>query len=152
MPLRVVRALDQIPELCASIARHGRIRPDDVRRLDEFSPRRLGLTIGEAEAVFALACAGYPACAEWNDYFADAMGHWFVETFSPDQTPIEAASRLIDWLGGAQARLDAARMRMLARVLETAPGCPEELLAFARQCLLRAMTRDPGEEVAAGVA
>jgi hypothetical protein len=152
MALKAVRALDHLPKICAAAALRRRIRPDDVRLMRDFCPRQLKLTIGEVEALFSLARENHAACPEWNDYFADAMGHWFVETFAPDHPPAEAAEALIDWLGGAGARLDAARLRLLSRVLETLPHCPESLMTFARLCLVRAMARDAEDEAAAGVA
>jgi hypothetical protein len=144
MSLKPIRDLDAIPQLCAAIARRGRIGPGDVDILRETCPRGLRLTIGEAEAVFALARWPAPACAEWSAYFADVMGCWIVETFAHDRAPTEAARLLIAWLGGDQARLDPARFKMLARVLENLPDCPEDLLAFARSCLVRAMARNAG--------
>jgi hypothetical protein len=153
MNWKAVRSLDEIPNICAGAARRGRIRPDDVRRLAAFCPRRLRLTEGEAEAVFALARDGHASCPEWNDYFADAMGYWFVASFYPDRRPAEASRRLIAWLGGDDACLDPARLRLLARVLEAIPNYPEDLLAFARLCLVRAMARSEAEEAeTAGVA
>jgi hypothetical protein len=153
MHWKAVRSLDEIPNLCAGAARRGRIRPDDVRRLAAYCPRRLRLTEGEAEAIFALARESHPACPEWNDYFADAMGHWFVAVFFPRRRPREASRALIRWLGGEGVQLDAARLRLLARVLEAIPDHPEDLLAFARLCLVRAMARSEAEEAeAAGVA
>jgi hypothetical protein len=142
MTFKVVRDLELIPRLCASIVRRKRIRPEDVRNLKHFCPRGLRLTCVEAEAVFALARADHRACPEWGDYFVNVMGCWFVGDYASERAPSEAASQLIEWLGGTEARLDPARFRMLARVLETIPDCPEELLVFARACLVRAMAKD----------
>jgi hypothetical protein len=150
MSLKSVRDLDTIPRLCAAIDRRGRIGADDVANLDRNAPRGLRLTHGEAAALFALARQNHPACAEWGDYCADALGVWFVD-FAGEMAPPEAACLLMEWLGGAEARLDPARFRMLARVLERLPDCPEDLLAFARACLVRAMAPD-GRARSAGAA
>jgi hypothetical protein len=153
MQWKTIRSLDEIPEICAGAARRGWISLDDVRRLAVFCPRMMRLTIGEAEAVFALAREGHPSCSEWNDYFADAMGYWYFATYFPDRRPAEASRELIRWLGGDYAKLDAARLRLLAKVLEVIPNHPEDLLAFARRCLVQAMAFSEAEEAdAAGVA
>lgn len=139
--MKSVRDLNTIPRLCAVIALRGRIDADDVANLKRNAPPGLRLTHGEAAALFALARQNHRACAQWGDYCADALGVWFVD-FAGEMAPAEAAILLIDWLGGEEARLDPARFRMLARVLERLPDCPEDLLAFARACLVRAMVPD----------
>jgi hypothetical protein len=144
MSFRSIRDLDMIPAICAGVAGRGRIEADDVRLLKRHCPRGLPLTLGEAEAIFTVARAKHPACAEWSDYFADVMGVWFVDAYAPDRTPTEAAAQLVGWLGGFQALLDPARIRMLMRVLERLPDCPEDLFGFARGSLIRAMKAQTG--------
>ena len=149
MSLKSIRDLDTIPRLCAAFARRGRIGADDVANLDRNAPRGLRLTHGEAAALFALARQNHPACA---DGATIAPTRWACGlSISPARCAGRGRRLLIDWLGGDEARLDPARFRMLARVLERLPDCPEDLLAFARACLVRAMAPD-GRARSAGAA
>ncbi len=124
---------------CESIARRQKILAEDVPVLESFCSAHAELTGEEADALFALACAGFPSCLEWREFFAETMSGWFVETYARNTVSDDAARRLIAWLGGDEARLDAARFRFLMRVLEHASPCSDDLLAFARVALMRAM-------------
>jgi hypothetical protein len=127
-----------VPPICESIARRREIVVEDVATLAE-TCAGVELTLDEARAVFALARAEIPSCPEWREFFAETMSSWFVGVHARYEVRDAAARSLIGWLGGEEARLDAARFRFLMRVLERAPRCPDELLAFARVCLMRAM-------------
>lgn len=141
------------PLICKSIARRREILAEDVATLAEACAGDIELTLDDAGAVFALARAEIPSCPEWREFFAETMSGWFVGVHARDEVSEEAARRLIGWLGGDEARLDAARFRFLMRVLERAPRCPEELLAFARVCLMRAMGMEkPAPRVKAQIA
>ena len=124
---------------CESIALRKEIRAEDVAVLECSCSAGAELAREEADALFALAYAGFPACPEWREFFSETMSGWFVETYARNNVGDDAARRLIAWLGGDEARLDAARFRFLMRVLERASHCPDDLLAFARATLMRAM-------------
>ncbi len=128
-----------VPLICESIARRREILAEDVAALAESCAGDIELTLDDARAIFALARAEIPSCPEWREFFAETMSGWFVGVQARNEVSETAAHSLIGWLGGEEARLDAARFRLLMRVLERAPRCPDELLAFARVCLMRAM-------------
>ena len=124
---------------CESIALRKEIRAEDVAVLESSCSVDAELTGEEADVLFAVAHAGFRSCPEWREFFAETMSGWFVETYARNNVGDDAARRLIAWLGGEDARLDAARFRFLMRVLERASHCSDDLLAFARVALMRAM-------------
>jgi hypothetical protein len=135
---------ETVLSICEAIGRRKEILATDVAVLAEIAGRDVEWTVDEARALFALACAEHPSCPEWREFFAETVSGWFVDIHARNDVSVDAARRLIGWLGGDRARLDAARFRFLIRVLERASRCPEELLAFARACLMRAMGMDEG--------
>ncbi|MCI4677875.1 hypothetical protein K9U39_13515 [Rhodoblastus acidophilus] len=139
MASRKERDPEIIPLICQFVARRNRIQEEDVAALARFCRNHAELSPGEAESLFALARAGLPSCPEWGDFFAETLSAWFVEDYAGHDVGVGAARHLITWLGGDDARLNPACFRLLTQVLERAAHCPEELLAFARACLMRAM-------------
>ena len=130
---------DMLLRCCEYIALRKEVRTEYVAVFESRCSAGAELTRKEADALFALAYAGFPACPEWREFFSETMSGWFVETYARNDIDDEAARRLIAWLGGDEARLDAARFRFLMCVLERASHCPDDLLAFARAALMRAM-------------
>ena len=131
-------ALDLAPQICAAITRRGQILPDDVGMLSHLPNPDGGLTESEIDALGALARARLPACPDWGKFFADKVGSWFLD-FTGREPSVEQAHWLIDYLGGDGADLTTAQFRLLMQVLENLETCPDELLSFARACLVRAM-------------
>jgi len=132
-------ALDLAPQICAAISRRGQILADDVGMLAHLPNPDGGLTQSEIDALGALARARLPACADWGKFFADKVGGWFLDEFAGRAPSREQAQWLIDYLGGEGCELTTAQFRLLMQVLENLESCPDELLAFARACLVRAM-------------
>jgi hypothetical protein len=132
-------ALDLAPQICAAISRRGQILADDVGMLSNLPKLEDGLTDSEIDALGALARARLPACPDWGRFFADKVGGWFLEDFAGRTPSLEQAHWLIDYLGGEGADLTTAQFRLLMQVLESLESCPDELLSFARACLVRAM-------------
>jgi len=132
-------ALDLAPQICAAIARRGQILPDDVGMLSNLPKPDGGPTESEIDALGALARARLPACPEWGRFFAEKVGVWFLEDFAGRAPSVAQAQWLIDYLGGEGIELTTAQFRLLMQVLENLETCPDELLAFARACLVRAM-------------
>jgi hypothetical protein len=132
-------ALDLAPQICAAITRRGQILPDDVGILSHLPNPDGGLTISEIEALGQLARARLPACPDWGKFFAEKVRAWYLEDFASRTPTREQAHWLIDYLGGASAELTTAQLRLLMQVLENLITCPDDLLAFARAALVRAM-------------
>lgn len=132
-------SLDLAPQICAAIARRGQILPDDVGVLSHLPKPDGGLTDSEVEALGALARARLPACPDWGKFFADKVGAWYLDGFASRNPSLDQARWLIDYLGGEGSDLTTAQFRLLMQVLENLESCPDELLAFARACLVRAM-------------
>jgi hypothetical protein len=136
----VLIALDLAPQICAAITRRGQILADDVGVLAHLPHQDSGLTESEVEALGALARARLPACPDWGKFFAEKVGGWFLHDFASREPNREQAHWLIDYLGGEQADLSTAQFRLLMQVLENLKTCPEDLLAFARASIVRAMS------------
>jgi hypothetical protein len=132
-------ALDLAPQICAAIARRGQILPDDVGILSHLPNPDGGLTESEIDALGALARARLPACPDWGRFFAEKVGAWYLDGFAGRTPNREQAQWLIDYLGGEGAELSTAQFRLLMQVLENLKTCPDDLLAFARACLVRTM-------------
>jgi hypothetical protein len=132
-------ALDLAPQICAAITRRGQIMPDDVGMLSQLPNPDGVLTESEIDALGGLARARLPACPDWGKFFADKVGGWYLDAFAGRTPGQEQAQWLIDYLGGAGADLTTAQFRLLMHVLENLETCPDELLAFARASLVRAM-------------
>ena len=131
------RDLDIVPMICETIGRRKKIQVEDVAALAKFCRNEIKPTLHEVEAVFALARKNFPACMEWDDYFAATIVHWYIEDFSCKVISDQKAKQLIRWLGGDEAVLSSAQFRLLTHILERTPNCPESLLTFARACLRR---------------
>jgi hypothetical protein len=132
-------ALDLAPQICAAIARRGQILPDDVGMLSHLPNPDGGSTASEIDALGALARARLPACPDWGRFFADKVGDWYLDAFASRTPNQDQAQWLIDYLGGQDADLTTAQFRLLMQVLENLKSCPDDLLSFARACLVRAM-------------
>ena len=135
-------ALDLAPQICTAIARRGQILPDDVGILSHLPNPDGGLTTSEIDALGAAARAHLPACPDWGRFFAEKVGDWYLESFASRAPSREQAQWLIAYLGGDEADLTTAQFRLLMQVLENLQACPEELLSFARACVVRAMTAE----------
>ncbi len=133
------RDAENVLRLCELMALRREILAEDIAALERARSGDAELSFGEAQALLALARGGFPACRQWPEYFAENLSGWFVDIHARADVRDEDARQLIRWLGGEDARLDAARFRFLMRVLERATHCSEELLAFARAALMRAM-------------
>jgi hypothetical protein len=132
-------ALDLAPQICAAISRRGQILADDVGMLANLPHPDGGMTESEIDALGALARARLPACPDWGRFFAEKVGGWFLYGFAGRSPSQAQAHWLIDYLGGEGADLTTAQFRLLMQVLENLESCPDELLSFARACLVRAM-------------
>ncbi|MBB4198477.1 hypothetical protein CCR94_03960 [Rhodoblastus sphagnicola] len=132
-------ALDLAPQICAAITRRGQILPDDVGILSYLPKSDSRLSESEVDALGALARARLPACPDWGRFFAENVGAWYLDAFASRAPDRAQAQWLIDYLGGEGAELTTAQFRLLMQVMENLESCPDELLSFARACLVRAM-------------
>ena len=132
-------ALDLAPQICAAISRRGQILADDVVMLSNLPHPDDVVTESEIDALGALARARLPACPGWGKFFAEKVGGWYLQGFAGRAPSQAQAQWLIDYLGGEGVDLTTAQFRLLMQVLESLESCPDELLSFARACLVRAM-------------
>ncbi len=125
------RDLDLIPLICETIRRRRHIGFEDVQKLDRLCHRAENLTPGEADAIFALARKRVPACAEWDEFFAQTLGGWFLDDLTPSGIVSRDKARWLMARLDGDAALSNAQYRLLQHVLENTLGCDEDLLAFA---------------------
>ena len=110
----------------------GSITPEDILALRRSVWSNGLIDAGEAEQILAINAANREPCAEWTDFFVEALSVWLIDQQEPRGYVDDAQA---EWL---IARLDRgsgvetmAELELLVRVLEKATSAPARLRQFA---------------------
>ena len=122
----------QIPKYVRRIAEKGRIEESDVLELRRRFFDEGSVTTAEADAMFWLNDATVGNCAQWNDFFVEALTDFYVNQRRPsgyidDDGADEIAHRI---LKDGRIR-SASEFELLASIVETAISVPNKLILFA---------------------
>jgi hypothetical protein len=116
----------------ADIASTKRITPLDVLELRQLTFRDGVVAVEEADALFRLDEACTERCAEWADFFVEAITDYIVHQEKPAGY---VTAKNADWLIAAishDGKVDSlTELELLVRVLEKAKFSTERLVAFA---------------------
>jgi hypothetical protein len=129
----------------ACIASAERITPLDVLELRKLVFRDGVVASREAEALFALndACPGQ--CAEWQEFFVEAITDYIVHQEKPaGYVSAKNANWLIDAISHDGKVDTATELELLVRVLERAKFSTERLVAFALKQVKHAVVEGQG--------
>ena len=129
----------------ADIASTKRITPLDVLELRQLVFRDGVLAAGEADALFRLDEACTERCAEWADFFVEAITDYIVHREKPAGY---VTARNADWLMTAishDGKVDTlTELELLVSVLEKAKFSTERLVAFALKQVKHAVVDGQG--------
>ena len=129
----------------AGLAEKGRITADDVRLLRGEVFRDGVVTRAEAESLIALHSSCADRCADWRDFFVEAVTDYLVHQEKPQGYISEDNAA---WLVRAISRdgmVDTpAEMELLITVLEKAKSSPPSLAAYALEQVAHRRRRRQG--------
>jgi hypothetical protein len=135
----------------ADIAARKRITPLDVLEFRQLIFRDGVVACEEADALFLLNEACAEQCAEWQEFFVEAITDYIVHQEKPAGY---VSAKNADWLIAAISRDGkvgtATELELLVRVLEKAKFSTERLVAFALQQVKHAVVDGQGPLVAGG--
>ena len=135
----------------ADIASRKRITPLDVLELRQLVFRDGVVASEEADALFRLDEACTERCAEWADFFVEAITDYIVHQEKPAGY---VSAKNTDWLIAAishDGRVDTlTELELLVRVLEQAKFSTERLVAFALKQVKHAVVDGQGPLVHGG--
>lgn len=134
-----------LPAPLLGMAERGRVSADDVLHLRRVVFSDNSISRREAEALFALDKTARDKCAEWDEFFVEAITDHIVRQSDPAGTISEENA---DWLMSCVSRdglVDSvARFEMLVKVMEVAESSPERLLRLALEQVARAVLHNQG--------
>ena len=116
--------------VCAAIAQARRIHVGDVLALRHCLLAAGRATREEAESLFALAGEDLPACAQWRDFFIEAIAN---SLFSEEAPAGRLAEADVEWLIAMVERSridDGLVFELVARVMSKTQCCPSILMRF----------------------
>ena len=129
----------------ADIASRKRITPLDVLELRQLVFRDGVVASEEADALFRLNEACTERCAEWADFFVEAITDYIVHQEKPAGY---VSAKNTDWLIAAishDGKVDTlTELELLVRVLEQAKFSTERLVAFALKQVKHAVVDGQG--------
>ena len=119
----------------AHLAREkGKIEREDVVGLHENFFNGEELWPPAARALFDLLQARLPACAEWNDFIADAISHYMVDQLEPRGRLDDKNARFLEaMLSRDTVNWSAVDLSILVATMNRAGAAPPRLQAFALQ-------------------
>ncbi len=116
--------------VCAAIAQARRIHVGDVLALRHSLLAAGRATREEAESLFALAGEGLPACAQWSDFFIEAIAACLVdEDAAGGPLAEDDAQWLIDMIERSSLE-DGLVFALTAGVMRQTQCCPSILMRF----------------------
>jgi len=123
---------EKVSARLAQMASARRITPLDVLELRQLTFRDGVVACEEAKALFALNEACAEQCAEWREFFVEAITDHIVHQAKPaGYVSAKNAEWLIDAISHDGAVGSACELELLIRVLEKAKFSTERLVAFA---------------------
>jgi hypothetical protein len=129
----------------AGLTSKGRIAPEDVSMLRQEVFADGVVTRGEAEALFALDASCSVKCAEWPQFFVEALSDYIVHQEHPaGYISEENASWLVRSISRDGMVDTVTELELLVAVLEKATSSPEALSSYAMQQVVHAVTDGKG--------
>ena len=120
--------VSSIESVCNSVIAAGRIHIADVLSLRRALLALGALGAGDARRLFDLARADLPACAQWGEFFVEALCEHIIDERAPhgDLSADKAA-----WLAEmieAHPLNDALAFELIAAAMRKASACPSSLM------------------------
>ena len=115
------------------------IRSDDITPTDVLALRRAVfgdavVSLHEAEALFDLAAKRLPACAEWDEFYLEAMTDYLVRQIEPQgYVSVRNAAWLMDMIEKDGRLWSDTELNLVVHILEKAKSSPPELVGFAME-------------------
>lgn len=134
-----------LQEPLAGIAARGRIEAEDVLALRRAFYADGVITRAEADALFELAHACQKQCAEWQEFFVEAVTDFIVHQEKPrGYISQENADWLMRAISDDAMVTSMVELELLVRALEKAKYSPESLSAFALRQVTHAVVDAKG--------
>ncbi len=116
----------------AGLVSKGRITPDDVLMLRRDVFKDGVVSRAEAEALFATDMSCKDKCAEWSEFFVEAISDYLVNQEAPQgYVSEENAAWLVRAISRDGVVDNRTEMELLVKVIEKAASAPDTLSAFA---------------------
>lgn len=121
-------SISSIESVCNCVIATGSIHIADVLALRHALLAQGALGEGDARQLFDLARADLPACAQWGEFFVEALCAHIVDERAPHGA---LSAEKADWLAEmieANPINDALAFELIAAVMRKASACPSSLM------------------------